>query len=71
MILATRVLLLCFVYFFLQENKAQLVFDPDYFDTSADVKFPENLTNSILSALSEIEVSQSEMITLQNKTFAS
>ena len=46
-------------------------YNPDYFDTSVDVKFPENLTNSILSALPEIEASQSEMVALQTKTFAS
>ena len=46
-------------------------YDPDYFDTSINVKFPENLTKSIMSALPEIEASQSEMVALQNKTFAS
>ena len=46
-------------------------YDPDYFDTKVDVKFPQNLTNSVLSALPQIEASQSEMVALQNKTFVS
>ena len=44
-------------------------YDTDYpTDTTVNVNFPENLTEAVLLALPKILSSQSEMVTLQNKT---